>query len=34
MGRGITEDLNRYGANGWGLVFLWVLWHYLKREIE
>jgi hypothetical protein len=34
MGRGTTEDLNRYGADGWELVCVWAFWHYLKREIE
>jgi hypothetical protein len=33
MGRGTTEDLNRYGADGWELVCVWAFWHYLKREI-
>ncbi|HIH93730.1 TPA: hypothetical protein HA338_06700 [Methanosarcina acetivorans] len=33
LGRGTAEDLNRYGSEGWELVYVWVFWHYLKREI-
>jgi hypothetical protein len=34
LGKGTTEDLNSYGADGWELICVWAFWHYLKREIE
>lgn len=26
--------LSKYGKEGWELVCVWAIWHYLKRPIE
>lgn len=33
-GERTTEILNEYGRQGWELICVWVIWHYLKRPIE
>ncbi|NMA95202.1 MAG: DUF4177 domain-containing protein [Clostridiales bacterium] len=33
-GEKTARILNEYGRQGWELVFVWGIWHYLKREIR
>ena len=32
-GEKTSRVLNEYGRDGWELVAVWYMWHYLKREL-
>ncbi len=32
LGERTTRILNEYARDGWELVCVWGLWHYLKKE--
>ena len=34
LGETTTRVLNDYGRDGWELVVVWSVWHYLKRRVQ
>ena len=33
LGERTTRVLNEYGREGWELIFVWGIWHYLKKDL-